>query len=319
MPDDLVSIDEYMNARKDVAFSLDGQDAVQKQAHKSSWNPEARTARFVMSAEVEDRDRDIIYQAGLDITDFEKNPQAFHSHRSRDFPIGSWEDVQKMNTRPKRTEGTLKLMAEGVEPEADRVAVHIAAGTLRACSIGFLPKSIKRRPPPEGKEPSWDDGFDILEAKLLECSVVSIPANPAAMIKAAKDGDMQAIMAIEKLLDEWTPLEMGLFVPKAKLEAALKAAQEKTIVTVSDPIIQELGDPPKEDRRGWMKRAIDLFTNAEANEARLEQEAQAKRLKEAQDIVERDRKAADEAARKAVLIEKNTALEERLRSKGLVA
>lgn len=225
MADDLVSIDEFLNSRK--GFVKSG-DILMKAARQSpsSWNAESRTVRFVMSAEIEDRDKDIVHQAGLKLDEFLKNPIAFWAHMSRDFPVGKWSDLtQQLAGRPKRTEGVLNVVQEGGEPLADRLAFHLDQGTIRACSIGFIPKLVKRREQAqEADEWKWP-GYDILEADLVECSPCGVPANPAALAKAAAAGDVHAREMIEDVLDNWAKHpETGLLIPRSEFEAAAKAA-----------------------------------------------------------------------------------------------
>lgn len=225
MADDLVSIDEFLSARKDT---VKGSGILMKASKApSSWNADKRTARFVMSAEVEDRDRDIVVQAGIDLDGFTKNPVAPFAHQSRTFPVGTWSDIEKVLTgRPKRTEGTLNVLPEGTDQLADRLAAHIGAGTIRACSIGFVPKAVRKRDVPEDKknEPYYWPGYSIDEAELVECSPCLIPANPAAFAKDAKGDDLVLGREIvEDILDNWAKHpETGLIVPRAEFEAAYK-------------------------------------------------------------------------------------------------
>lgn len=227
-----VSIDEYLASRgyggvERRHFARD--DGVVLKAlpasivEKAKFDKEAGTIRFVMSAEVEDRDRDIVVQAGLDTAEFEKNPVAPWGHQARDMPVGQWSDIAKVLTgRPKRTEGTLKL-TKG-EPQADRLALHLEAGSIRACSIGFMPKSIERREvPDEMKGDYFYPGYMIHEAELYECSPCSIPANPAALAKAAAAGDALSRELIEQVLDCWD-LKDGLIVPRKAFEDAHRDA-----------------------------------------------------------------------------------------------
>lgn len=237
-----VSIDEYLASRgyggvERKHFARD--DGVVLKAlpasmvEKAKFDKEAGTIRFVMSAEVEDRDRDIVVQAGLDTAEFEKNPVAPWGHQARDMPVGQWADIAKVLTgRPKRTEGTLKL-TKG-EPQADRLALHLEAGSIRACSIGFMPKSIERREvPDEMKGDYFYPGYMIHEAELYECSPCSIPANPAALAKAAAAGDALSRELIEQVLDCWD-LKDGLIVPRKAFEDAHRQASgERTSHTIS--------------------------------------------------------------------------------------
>jgi len=269
MSDDLVSTDEFLSARKDF---VKGGNVIMKAARApASWNGEKRTARFVMSAEVEDRDRDVIVQAGLDTDEFMKNPTAPFAHMSRTFPVGTWSDIEKVLTgRPKRTEGTLNLVPEGMDGVADRLAAHIGVGTIRTCSIGFIPRTVRKRDVPEEKknEPYYYPGYSIDEAELVECSPVAIPANPAAFAKdAASDGTLGREI-VEEILDTWAKHpETGLIVPRSEFEAAYKQATgERTTVIVTAPA----KTAPAEPAPGILRRAVQaLFGNGDVpDEAR---------------------------------------------------
>jgi len=236
-----VSIDEYLGSRgyggvERKHFARDSGVIIKAAPTgivKAKFDKEAGTIRFVMSAEIEDRDRDIVVQAGLDTTEFEKNPVAPWSHRAGDPPVGTWSDLEKTLTgRPKRTEGTLTLV-QG-EPMADRLAIHFAAGSVRACSIGFMPTSIERREVPEDQQGSYFySGYMIHEAELYECSPCTVPANPAALAKAAAEGDVMAREMIEEVLDTWT-IDNGLIVPRKAFEDAHRGAGPTKSTVVFD-------------------------------------------------------------------------------------
>lgn len=250
MPDVLVSVDEFIASQKGAV-----KDGMVLKAFKSpsSWDPASRTARFTLSAQVEDRDRDVIYQEGLSTEAFERNPVALMFHNGRSWPIGQWSDVTKNLTgRPKRTEATLNLMAEGEEPDADRAARHIAAGTLRTCSIGFIPIDVRRREIPEDKRDTyWYPGYEIIEAELVEASIVPVPSLREALVKAAgAQGDDDFIAArevIEQVLDTWARHpETGLMIPRAEFETAWKSATgNRTVVTKETPEPVEVAEAPE--------------------------------------------------------------------------
>ena len=236
-----VSIDEFLGSRgyggverkhfaRDSGVIIKAARVVEK---APKFDKEAGTMRFVMSAEVEDRDRDIVLQSGLNTTEFEKNPVAPWSHRAGDPPVGTWSDIQKqLGGRPKRTEGTLTLV-KGDEM-ADRLAVHFEAGSVRACSIGFMPLAIERREVPEDQQGSYFyPGYMILEAELYECSPCCVPANPAALAKAAAAGDVLARELIEEVLDTWS-IEKGLIVPRKAFEDAHRGAAPAKSTVVFD-------------------------------------------------------------------------------------
>lgn len=212
-----VSIDEFLSNRKDFV----GSNGAVTKATKApaSWDSVNRSARFVMSTEAPDRDKDIIIQSGMNLTEFLKNPQALMFHNSWSFPIGSWEDVQTITAgRPKRTEGTLKFVPAGKDAQADLAAFHVENGSLRAVSIGFIPKAVRRRE--EDPVGGWP-GYEILESELVECSLVPIPANPGALVKGAGRDLKASRDLIEEILDTWIKLPTGLIAPRKDYEAAL--------------------------------------------------------------------------------------------------
>ncbi|MCQ8781713.1 HK97 family phage prohead protease [Aurantimonas sp. CSK15Z-1] len=208
-----------------------------------SWNAETRSARFVMSAEVTDRMGDVVVQEGLDTTNFTANPQALLFHNSRSWPIGKWVDVEKNLTgRPKRTEGTMMLLAKGDDADSDRAAVHLAAGTMRTVSIGF-------RPDWDAVEAIRDDeghftGYRFLQAELYECSLVPVPALPAATMKAIAPGMLskEALELIEMTLDTFAlDPRTGLVISRDTLEAQYRQTTgDRTAIVISDAQIETI-------------------------------------------------------------------------------
>jgi HK97 family phage prohead protease len=76
------------------------------------------------------------------------------------------------------------------DPNAQRVLAHMKSGSVRGLSIGYdLPRS-------PDKTSYAEDGTRILrEIKLFEVSLVSIPANPKAMVTAVKSlSDVERVL-----------------------------------------------------------------------------------------------------------------------------
>lgn len=222
MPDHEISVDEYLSQRKDFVSS--GDVLVKGVAAPASWNDNARSARFVMSSEAEDRAGDIIVQAGIELNGFLANPAAFFNHRSGGFPIGTWSDVAKIVDAPARTEGTVTFLPAGDSADADQVATLVSRGALRGASVGIRPKAISRRVNAAGEAIR---GYHIQVSDLVECSVVTIPAHPSAIVKGAGGETRLAFDAIEYVLDTWVKGTDGLIVPRAEYEAAQRALKEK--------------------------------------------------------------------------------------------
>ena len=125
---------------------------------------------FVLSDDTVDRYGDTIDAKGWELDWFRKNPIALFGH-DHDFPIGRWEDV--------RVEGSklfarLVLAAEGTSARIDEIRGLIAQGILKAVSVGFKPVESEL----------MSGGVRFIRQELLECSVVGVPANPAALAVA---------------------------------------------------------------------------------------------------------------------------------------
>jgi HK97 family phage prohead protease/HK97 family phage major capsid protein len=127
---------------------------------------------FVLSDETVDRYGDVIEAAGWVLNNFRKNPIALFGHSSA-FPIGTWENV--------RVEGgkliaRLKLAARGTSARIDELISLVEQGILRAVSVGFRPLESE----PIDKDRPYG-GQRYTKQELLETSLVSVPANPAAL------------------------------------------------------------------------------------------------------------------------------------------
>lgn len=130
---------------------------------------------FILSDETVDSVGDVIQAKGWDLSRFRgpnANPIALFNHNSNE-PIGVWESVKVDGTR---LIGALRLAAEGTSETVDKVRKLFAQGMLVAVSVGFRPS--KWEPIPDSKE----GGYLYQKQQLLECSVVSVPANPSAVL-----------------------------------------------------------------------------------------------------------------------------------------
>lgn len=127
---------------------------------------------FVLSDETVDRMGDIISADGWVLANFKKNPIALFGHSSS-FPIGTWSNIR---VEAGKLIARLNLAARGTSARLDELISLVEQGVLRAVSVGFIP--LKAEPIDE-KRPF--DGTRFLKQELLETSLVSVPANPAAL------------------------------------------------------------------------------------------------------------------------------------------
>lgn len=133
-----------------------------------------QTDQFVMSDSSVDRLGDVVAQDGWQLENFKQHPIALFNH-NKDLVIGMWRDV---GVRAGKLTGRLQLAEEGTSPFIDTVRKLHKQGILRAVSVGFQVREKR----PLHERASKDFGpFRYTKAELLECSLVSVPANPAAM------------------------------------------------------------------------------------------------------------------------------------------
>jgi HK97 family phage major capsid protein/HK97 family phage prohead protease len=157
--------------------------------------PAANPLEFVMSDGSVDRMGDVIEPDGWRLDNFQRNPVALFGHNAS-FPIGKWHDV---GVRGGQLTGRLELL----DPVSDRMReIHaaVAGGVLRAVSVGFHSDSV---------EPLKSGGIRFIEAELVECSLVSVPANPNALAIAKSLGisreGQQLIFGVSADKDQPTP------------------------------------------------------------------------------------------------------------------
>lgn len=127
----------------------------------------------IASTETPDRDGETIKQDGWDMDNFKKNPVIMASHKYSEFPIGKVTDLAV-------SQGKLKfnmILSKATQPARDAAAL-IKEGILNAFSVGFIPRTRDEK-----------DSKVITKSELLEISLVSVPANPQAVITSKKFKD----------------------------------------------------------------------------------------------------------------------------------
>lgn len=134
---------------------------------------------FTWTSRAVDSYDDLVLPEGVDFENFIKtNPICLLNHIPAD-PIGIWE-------QPYFSDGKLcahlRLAPEGTSTKSDEARKLIACGILRGCSIGFHP--IESSPRPGSKK----GGLLYSKVRIVEVSVVSIPANPEALLQAKSMG-----------------------------------------------------------------------------------------------------------------------------------
>jgi HK97 family phage prohead protease len=179
-PDDDETYQDFMDRCTDEADEDACQTAWEdRRAHgviHKTHADEVNGMEFVLSDSSVDRMGDIIEADGWDLANFKRNPIALGFHRS-DFPIGKWANLHV--NKDKQLRGHLELAPKGTSPRIDELRALVGAGILKAVSVGFRPIE---HAPINPKDP-WS-GSRFTKQELVECSLVSVPANANAMAVA---------------------------------------------------------------------------------------------------------------------------------------
>ena len=129
---------------------------------------------FIASNAAVDRDGEVIDPKGWDIKNFQKNPVILWAHNYHELPIGKAIKITK-------TADMLKVAIEFASKEAnskaEQVKKLVEEGILNTVSVGFIPKARDEK-----------DSTKIIEAELLEVSLVPVPSNPEALALAMAKG-----------------------------------------------------------------------------------------------------------------------------------
>ena len=152
-----------------------------------------RVLRFTISTESVDRERDSIAIAGWDLSSYRKNPVVLWGHDSGQLPIGRGFDLAIEG-------GVLKASVEFVPadlPEGGAFAESVyrlaRGGFIAATSVGFRPLKWDYSTDKDRGADDWFPGIDFQEQELVELSIVTVPANPEALLDAPLPGEGTAI------------------------------------------------------------------------------------------------------------------------------
>ena len=189
---------------------------------------ENRTVPFVASTATIDRYGDIIEQEGWMLDFYKRNPVGLLNHDSRSLPIAKAIKCGIVN-------GVLFALMQFAKvdeyPVADTTFKLIQGGYLNAMSVGFIPLEFKYRyeEVPEGEDPKpWPVGRIYTKSELLENSVVTVPANPEALVQG-RSFDFSSVKSVTlgpvfeaafKAIEPETDASFGVLNSLVKFEAS---------------------------------------------------------------------------------------------------
>ena len=179
----------------------------------------------IASTQNPDRDGEVIIQSGWDLANFKQNPVILAHHNYHSFPIGKATDIVVENGKL-----MFKMVFSKATEEAKQAYELVKEGILNTFSVGFIPREFNPT-----------DQNIIQRAELLEISLVSVPANPQAIVfaKGLKDNKLAEKMIKQWMLDE----------KMAKEVKEIEEVEIKSVVPFKSFALAEMGtswDGPKE-------------------------------------------------------------------------
>lgn len=131
---------------------------------------------FIASTAEEARDGMIVLQDWR-LENYQSNPVILYNHDDRDHPIGKgevWIEGARLMVR---------VLWDWPDPEAAKIAGKVKRGFLNAVSIRWKPEEvIARWRLPREDVLYAEEGYICRGNELLEISVVTIPADPQALV-----------------------------------------------------------------------------------------------------------------------------------------
>ena len=126
---------------------------------------------FTISTGDVDRQNDTIAVGGWDLAAYRKSPVVLFGHDYSSPPVAK---ATAIGVRDNKLVATIEFPEPGVYARSDELRRLVESGFLNATSVGFRPITWKFN--------DQRGGCDFLTQELLEFSLVSVPANSAALI-----------------------------------------------------------------------------------------------------------------------------------------
>jgi hypothetical protein len=157
-------------------------------AVKGDMQPGDLNFLFTISSEQVDLAGDVITIAGVDCSNYNKNPVVLNAHDSSELPIA-------VSTAPwvsgTALMATARFPPPGISAESDQVAAAMRASLVRGASVGFIPLKWSFT-----KDPARPFGVDFQTVRLLEWSVCAVPCNPGCLVVGAVSGKSASAASI---------------------------------------------------------------------------------------------------------------------------
>lgn len=167
----------------------------------------AREFVSYITTDIRDRDNEIVDPAGIDFSEYKKNPVILWGHNYAEPAIGRALWIKRWS-EGKRVRGHIAkgVIAGGVQ-KADEIFRLMQQQILNTVSIGFIPLTGHAPTEEEIKSDRNLRGVRWIHDKvaMLEYSIVNVPSNPQATIEAVSKGLLKISDSLQN--------ELGLYIP----------------------------------------------------------------------------------------------------------
>ena len=201
---------------------------------------------------------------GIDLKQFLKNSVMYYNHNKTTLPIGTWEDIE-INKDTGEISGVPVFDMD--DPFAKMVADKYEKGILKAASIGVRVLELsddKKYLKPGQTLPT------IIKCKLIEVSIVDIPANDNALVLYDDNEkiidlsltNLNQILKIQPLKTEksMTTLALALGLPESATEAEIlaKIQSDQNAKTVLETRLDTLETEAKTKEQARIESLVNL-------------------------------------------------------------
>lgn len=233
-----------------------------------------------------DRDNEVLSIEGWDLKAYKKNPVVLEAHNYWEPAIGR----AKVSIKDKQMVFRIEFPPEGVYPRADLFRKLYKLGFMKASSVGFIPSEYK-----------MGNGVDeprrtFLKQELTEISLVTVPANPEALLS-------EKSLLAAKEAGEITDADMTLLTEVVKSVAAGVMVEEKPEDSVFKSFAEAFKFPESE---GEESREFELGTVESEKKVVQKKNASNNKNKETEvslkSLLEKDPDALKETVEKAVRV-----------------
>jgi len=166
------------------------QKIIKYSTEKAQKTEDDRVLRFIGSDKKIDRDGDIV--DGWKLTEYKKNPVVLFSHNYYEAPVAK---TKKVFMKDDILYFDIEFPEASVSAIGDSLYKLYKGGFMNATSIGFIPDYDKIEYPRTKGGPSRI----MKDVNLLEISLVSVPANPRALLQSKSIDEAKRLKIVDDL------------------------------------------------------------------------------------------------------------------------